>query len=153
LARDVPLRPSAAGLAGSGRVPGDAWRRGSSPGAVVPQALPATAGRAGWSGGQHPGAIAAGQSAAGRLRRFTAAVRRLSQAWFVRSAVAELEAAPPPGGDLGDGPLDVGPARAVVLGRRARSGRRSRPRPAAIMTSAVRGRPRRGAASAALSRR
>ncbi len=51
-----------------------------------------------------------------RLRRFTAAVRRLSQAWFLAgSAVAELEAASPPGGDLGDGPLDAGPVRHVVL--------------------------------------
>ncbi len=31
------------------------------------------------------------------------------------SALAELEPASPPGGDLGDGPLDVGPVRHVVL--------------------------------------
>ena len=31
------------------------------------------------------------------------------------SAVAELEAASSPGGDLGDDPLDVRPARAIVL--------------------------------------
>jgi hypothetical protein len=31
-----------------------------------------------------------------------------------QAAVAELEPASAPGGDLGDGPLDVGPVRAVV---------------------------------------
>ncbi len=96
------------GLAGSGR----AW--GLSAG-VRRLAWP-RAGPAGCSGDQDPGAVAAGQALADQV----AQVDRGGAAFELgvvagRPAVAELEAASPPGGDLGDAAFDVGPVPGVVL--------------------------------------
>src|SRR5207245_11525083 len=73
-------------------------------------------GPAAWSGGQHPGAVAAGQA----LPEQVAAVQRGGAALEPgvvpgRPAVAELEPASPPGGDLGDGAFHVGPVCRAVL--------------------------------------
>ena len=53
-----------------------------------------------------------------RLRRFSAAVRHVSQA-FVLGGAAVVQLDPPPavGGDLGDGAFDVGPVDPVVLAK------------------------------------
>ena len=99
----------------------------------------ATASHTEWLQGQArvawPGQVASTQAPSRRarplpvrLRRLSAAVRRLSQAWFsAAAAVAELEPASPPGGDLGDGAFDVGPVwpcspRAARAGGPVRAG-------------------------------
>ena len=89
--------------------------------------LVAGQGRAGWSGGQNPAAVAAGQALAEevtQVQRGGAAFEPGVVAGY--AAIAELEPASAPGGDLGDGPLDAGPVRAVVLAqpRPRRRGRR-----------------------------
>jgi hypothetical protein len=94
----------------------------------VMSAMTASRVRSCWPAGQVASAQALSRRARPRpvrLRRFSAAVRRLSQAWvFGGAAVAELEPAPAPGGDLGDHPFHVGPVRAVILAqpRAARPG-------------------------------
>src|SRR6266851_2939898 len=74
------------------------------------------AGLAAWSGGQRPGAVPAGQPPPDQV----AQVQRGGAApepgvVLCGAAVAELEPASPPGGDLGDGAFHVGPAGHVVL--------------------------------------
>src|SRR5260370_38949135 len=65
---------------------------------------------AGWSGGQHPGAALTGQALAGQVAKVQHGGAALEPGVVLgHPAVAELEAASPPGGDLGDGALDVGP--------------------------------------------
>ena len=73
-------------------------------------------GLAAWSGGQDPGAVAAGQAAAEQVAQVQRGGAALEPGVVPgHSAVAELEPASPPGGDLGDGALDVGPVCHVVL--------------------------------------
>src|ERR1019366_2777073 len=113
--------------------PGSAWpgrlRRGPSRPrrAVRPGQKPACrlAGRSGlafpawlavWSGGQHPDSVVAGQAPAGQVPQVQGGGAALEPGVVpVLPAVAELEAASPPGGDLGDGAFDVGPVFHVVL--------------------------------------
>src|ERR1019366_458199 len=113
--------------------PGSAWpgrlRRGPSRPrrAVRPGQKPACrlAGRSGlafpawlavWSGGQHPDSVVAGQAPAGQVPQVQGGGAALEPGVVPgHPAVAELEAASPPGGDLGDGAFDVGPVFHVVL--------------------------------------
>src|SRR5208283_1335900 len=73
-------------------------------------------GMAGRSGGQHPGAALAGQALADQVTQVEGGGAALEPGVVPGGpAVAELEAASPPGGDLGDGAFDVGPVLHVVL--------------------------------------
>src|SRR6516225_1827303 len=66
------------------------------------------AGLGSWSGGQAPGAVLAGQAVAeqgAQVHRGGAALEPGVVLGF--SAVAELDPASPPGGNLGDGTFDV----------------------------------------------
>src|SRR5438034_7964106 len=84
--------------------------------AGLPAALIVAGGLGPWSGGQAPGAVLAGQAAAeqaAQVHRGGAALEPGVVLGF--SAVAELDPASPPGGNLGDGTLDVGPVGHVVL--------------------------------------
>src|SRR5260221_9203468 len=70
----------------------------------------------GWSGDQHPGAVAAGQALAEQIAQVQRSGAPLEPGMVLgRPAVAELDPAAPPGGYLGDGPFHVGPVSHVVL--------------------------------------
>src|SRR6266702_3028394 len=84
-----------------------------------PDWLPGRAGLAAWSGGQRPGAVVAGQALADQVAQVQRGGAALEPGVVPAGpAVAELEPAAPPGGDLGDGPLDVGPVSHVILAHR-----------------------------------
>src|SRR2546423_13757712 len=69
-----------------------------------------------WPGGQDLGAVAAAQAAAGQVTQVHRGGPALEPGVVPgQSVVAELGPASPPGGDLGDGALDVGPVCHVVL--------------------------------------
>ena len=89
---------------------------GIGPGGACLAGLAVVPGPAGWSGGQDPGAVVAGQAASGQVlqvqRRGAALEPGVVLGHF---AVAELDPAAAPGGDLGDDTLDVGPVGPVVL--------------------------------------
>src|SRR6266516_2967100 len=87
------------------------WRRSAWPGWPA-----ARAGIAAWSDDQHPGAVAAGQAPAGQVAQVQRGGAALEPGVILgHSAVAELEPASPPGGDLGDRAFHVGPVGHVVL--------------------------------------
>src|SRR5260370_33552950 len=76
-----------------------------------------------WSGGQHPGAVPASQALADEVAQVECGGAALEPGVVLgRPAVAEFEPASAPGGDLGDGPFDVGPVFHVVLAQPAAGG-------------------------------
>src|SRR5258707_1757894 len=78
---------------------------------------------AAWSGGQHPGAVPASQALADEVAQVECGGAALEPGVVLgRPAVAEFEPASAPGGDLGDGPFDVGPVFHVVLPQPAAGG-------------------------------
>src|SRR6266568_5723757 len=78
---------------------------------------------AAWSGGQRPGAVPAGQPSSGQVAQVQRGGAALEPGVVLGgAAVAELEAASPPGGHLGDGAFHVGPAGHVVLAQPAAGG-------------------------------
>src|SRR6266849_169662 len=81
------------------------------------------AGLAGWSGGQRPGAVAAGHALAEQVAQVQRGGPALEPGVVLgRPAVAELEPASPPGGHLGDGAFDVRAVCPVVLAQPAAGG-------------------------------
>src|SRR4029077_5159668 len=78
--------------------------------------LVAGQGPAGWSGGQDPAAVATSQALSEEVTQVQHGGAALEPGVVLgHAAVAELEPASAEGGDLGDGTLDVGPGRHVVL--------------------------------------
>src|SRR6266487_410397 len=92
-------------------------RPGALPGGLAgPAVLACRSGPAAWSGGQHPGGALAGQAPAGEVAQVQRGGAALEPGMILGgTAVAELEAASPPGGDLEDGTFHVGPVGHVVL--------------------------------------
>ena len=89
---------------------------GIGPGGACLAGLAVVPGPAGWSGGQDPGAAVAGQAASGQVLQVQRRGAALEPGVVLgHSAVAELDPAAAPGGDLGDDTLDVGPVGPVVL--------------------------------------
>src|SRR6266705_2428622 len=77
---------------------------------------PAGPGLPPWSGGQHPGAVPAGQALSDQVAQVQGGGEALEPGVVAGDPpVAELEPPTPPGGDLGDGALHVGPVFHVVL--------------------------------------
>src|SRR6266550_1047990 len=88
-----------------------------------PDWLPGRAGLAAWSGGQRPGAVAAGQALAEQVAQVERGGAALEPGVVPGCpAVAELDPPSPPGGGLGDGAFDVGPVCRVVLAQPAAGG-------------------------------
>src|SRR5712671_8024786 len=88
-----------------------------------PDWLPGRAGLAAWSGGQRPGAVAAGQALAEQVPQVQRGGAALEPGVVPgRPAVAELDPPSPPGGDLGDGAFDVRAVGHVVLAQPAAGG-------------------------------
>src|SRR6266566_7747126 len=88
-----------------------------------PDWLPGRAGLAAWSGGQRPGAVAAGQALADQAAQVQRGGAALEPGVIPgRPAVAELEPPSPPGGHLGDGAFDVRAVRLIVLAQPAAGG-------------------------------
>src|SRR6266581_2709518 len=80
-------------------------------------------GLAAWSGGQRPGAVAAGQALPEQVAQVERGGAALEPGIILgRPAVAELEPPSPPGGDLGDGAFDVRAVCHVVLAQPAAGG-------------------------------
>src|ERR1035438_3191697 len=81
------------------------------------------AGLAAWSGGQRPGAVAAGQALPDQVTEGERSGAALEPGVVPgRPAVAELEPPSPPGGHLGDGAFDVRAVCPVVLAQPAVGG-------------------------------